>query len=308
MRFSILIISICSIIYSSNTIADFSFKKLYHTIIPHKIHHEIIYEEYSPKNITTLTVKNKYGNVTVKTDADHTNIFLKAIKKSPEPEMLSKLTFAKQTNVQEMTIESTFDPEKIEGGIDFELIVPKKVALNVITNEGDTTIKEPYAPVYTATQKGSTTIINAHNTIDINNTNKGNITLYKPLGNARAETNNGAITIHDAQNSVIAHTNYGSIEMFAKDVPSTSSIKLATVSGNILLHLPQEVNAELQASTKLGTITSDHFITLKPQTTQLNKNAWKRFQKQIDGTLGSGEAQIRLSSVKSNIKVLEIKA
>lgn len=297
---------ITTIIYSTNTIADFSFKKLYRSIIPTKQHQEVVFEEYAPKNVILLKVNNKQGNITVKTDATHTNIFLKAIKKSPEPETLSKVTFSQKTNGQEMLIESSYDIETVDGSLDLEIIVPQKLALTIHTDEGDTIIKDTQAPVRVSAQRGSVSIINAHNSIDVN-TNKGNILLDKPYARVKAQANSGNIQILDAQSSVIAKTEYGSIEMFAKEVPSTSSIKLSTLSGNILLHLPQEVNADLQASTKYGTVTSDHFITLKPQTTQLNKQTWKRLQKQVDGTLGSGEAQIVLSSVKSNIKVLEIK-
>jgi DUF4097 and DUF4098 domain-containing protein YvlB len=181
------------------------------------------------------------------------------------------------------------------------------MAFTVNTLDGDTYIKDAHAPLRVSSQKGSITLVNPHNAVEAQSHIKGNIALYNPQGRIKAETNNGNISIFDAQSSVIADTQTGSIEMFAREVPSTSTIKLATVSGNIMLHLPPDVNADLQASTKQGTVTSDHFITLKPQTTQLNKYTWKRIQKQVDGTIGSGEAQIKLSSVKSNIKVLETK-
>lgn len=307
MRLVSLILSICTIIYTSSTIADFSFKKIYRTIVPHKLHQETVYEELNPQKATILTVKNKQGNVSIKTDPQQKNIYVKATKKSAEPEMLPKIAFNHEIKNQEMIIESAFNPDEIDGYIDLDIIVPVKMVFNVSTLEGDTYIKDAQAPLRINSQKGSITLVNPHNSVDVQTQIKGNIALYNPHGRIKAETNSGNIAIFEAQSSVIADTQNGNISMIAKEVPSTSTIKLTTVSGNIMLHLPADVNADVQAATKYGTVTSDHFITLKPQTTQLNKYAWKRIQKQVDGIIGSGEAQIKLSSVKSNIKLLETK-
>lgn len=302
-----LILSICTIISTQSTISAFSFKKLYTSIMPSKLEQAVIYEEYPSKGVNLLRVNNLNGNVTVKTDAEHTNIFLKAIKKSPEIEMLNAIAFSHKTVGQEMLIESKYDQNTIDGSIDFELIVPEKMALNISVQEGNVLLKQPYAPCMVTTHKGSIDIIEGWNTIDAKTT-KGAIAFHKPHKRIKAQTTKGNISIYDAQESVHAHSDYGTIEMFAKEIASTSTIKLTTVTGPILLHLPPDVNADVQASTKQGSITCDHFITLKPQTTQLNRHAWKRIQKEIDGTLGTGEAQITLSSVRSDIKLLGIKA
>jgi tRNA threonylcarbamoyladenosine modification (KEOPS) complex Pcc1 subunit len=208
---------------------------------------------------------------------------------------------------QEIILETSFDAQLINGSIDFELIVPQKLAVNVHANDGLIKVCQSYCPVRASTDKGSIEIVSAHNSVDAVTHQKGAITFYNPESRIKAQTNNGNIMIIDAQSSIAANTNYGSIELFAKEIPSTSSIKLATNSGSIVLHLPPDVNADLQASTKYGVITSDHYITLKPHTTQLNRTTWKRLQKEVDGTLGSGEAQITVSSVRSDIKLLETK-
>lgn len=308
MRMRYLILCICSIIYTNNTIAIFSFKKLYTSIIPRKMEQETIFEEHnSQKKATMLTVKNKNGNILVKTDAEHDTIFLKATKRAYEKEDLARLTFTCKPVGTETLVEATYDETAVDGFIDFELIVPQKLALQINTQEGSIKVCQTHGPLQVSTQKGPIEVINAHNTVNACTHTKGSITFHNPQGRIKAQTNNGNIAIYDAQNSIMANTNYGSIELFAKDIPSTSAIKLTTVSGSILLHLPPDVNADLQASTKYGMITSDHFITLKPHTTQLNRNAWRRLQKEIEGTLGSGEAQITLSSIRSDIKLIETK-
>ncbi len=308
MRTHYLILCICSIIVSPSTITAFSFKKLYTSFIPSKMEQEVIFEEHAPQKASLLTVKNKAGNITIKTDANHDKIFLKATKKSYEKEDLPKVTFNYAVHGQEVLIEANYDNQLIDGMIDFDLVVPQKLAVHAHTNDGSIKICQSHSPVKASTDKGPIEIVNPQNTVDAITMQKGSITFYHPEGRIKAQTNSGNIAIYDAQNSIVAHTNYGSIELFAKEVPSTSSIKLASNSGSIVLHLPPDVNADLQASTKYGIITSDHYITLKPHTTQLNRTAWKKLQKEIDGTLGSGEAQIIVSSVRSDIKLIEVKA
>ena len=308
MRYLYLTVCIFSIIYTQSTIAEFSFKKILNSVMPSKIIQDTIFEEYNPKQASLFTLQNKRGNITISTDNSQKTIFLKAIKKAYKPEDLSKLTFQQKTNGQEFIIEITYDAATIDGSIDFEIIIPSQLALNVSTEEGSVTIKNTNAPARISTAKGTIEVINAHNSVDAITHEKGSITFHKPSGRIKAQTNSGNIFIHDAQSTVIADTHYGSIEMYAKEVPSTSTINLTTISGSIMLHLPPDVNADLKAYTKHGMITSDHFITLKPQTTQLNRQAWKRLQKQINGIIGTGEAQIKLSSVRSDIKLLEIKA
>lgn len=308
MRYLYLIVCIFSIIYTQSTIAEFSFKKILHSVMPSKTIQDTLFEEYDPKNATLFTLKNKQGNVTISTDKSQKAIFLKAIKKAYKPEDLNKLTFQQKISGQEFIIEITYDAATIDGSIDFEIIIPSALAINVSSEEGSVIVKNTSAPARINTAKGTIEVINAHNSVEAITQEKGSITFHKPHGRIKAQTNSGNIFIHDAQSTVVADTHYGSIEMYAKEVPSTCSINLTTVSGSIVLHLPSDVNADLKAYTKHGIITSDHFITLKPQTTQLNRQAWRRLQKQVDGILGTGEAQIKLSSVRSDIKLLEIKA
>lgn len=306
MNYSRLIVYFFSVIYIQSINAEFSFKSIYDYVVPNKTLQEIVYEEYHPQKANLFTCKNKRGNVTIKVDEKSNKIFLKAIKKSTIALNLPKLTFAQKHHGHELSIECTHE-DQIEGSIDFEIIIPKQLTLNIASIQGNILIKDSQTPLRASTNKGSLEIINARNSIDVNSLSKGSISISHASGRIKAKTNSGNILIKDANASITATTNYGSIEMFAKDIPSTAAIKLSTISGNIKLHLPPDTNADLQAYTKQGIITSDHFITLKPQTTQLNKQAWKRFQKQIEGTLGSGEAQIHLSSIKSDIKLLELK-
>lgn len=302
------IVSICIIILTQSTIADFSFKKWYHRVIPPKLHQEVVYEKINPKTASLLCVKNECGAIVTATDKNEPLVLLKITKKSPTPERLKALTYAHSLNGQELIIQNSSKELLEHESIDFDIVVPQKLAQSVSAHKGNVLAKDIQMPTRLHTNSGSIEVVNAHNSIDAQVEDKGSITVRNTHARTKVQTNSGAISIYDSHHSVIAQTNQGGIMLYAKQVPSTATISLNSVYGTIAAHIPPDVNAEVQAFTKYGTITSDHLITLKPQTTHLNRQAWKRLQKEIEGTLGSGEAQIKLSSVKSDIKLLEAKA
>ena len=99
----------------------------------------------------------------------------------------------------------------------------------------------------------------------------------------------------------------GKIKASCKIVPQGSTIKL-DAPGAITLQLPEDVNADIQAESEQGSIICDHYITIKPFITQLNPKAWTQFKRNINGTIGSGNAQICLHSASGNSKIAKLTA
>lgn len=297
---------ICTIILHNNTISAFSWKKIYNSIIPQKELKEVVYEEYIlPQG--TLTVKNKRGNIQIKTGWDTDKIFLKAIKQTRSPEELPLLIYKHSNANAGVILQTQYDESTVHGSIDFELLVPHIITVNIITQDGTITVNAVNNPLILQSEYGNIEVTQARNSIHATINQTGSITIHQPYAAVYAQTHSGGITIYDAQASVFASTGSGALHCHCKKVPSTAIIKLTTDSGAISLFLPPDVNASLQAETKYGTITSQQFITIKPFTTQLNKDAWKRFKKEISGTFGTGEAQIKLNSQNGFIKILEEK-
>lgn len=310
MRIHLLTVCIFTIMYSICMHAV-SWKDIYSYVIPSKMEQEIVHEEYNPKAATVLRIKNKKGNVTVKADKNQSTILLKAIKKCPDIEQLPQLTFACAPSATDIIVEATYDEAKVSGYIDFELIVPCKLAINVHTAQGNITAQQLGSESILTTQKGDIEVSDSYGCVSASTHNKGNIAFHNCHKRIKGQTQSGAIKIFDAHESIVASTCQGGIEMFAKEVPSTSLIKLSTISGPIVLHLPPDVNADLQATTQRGTITSVPPITLRSQTIPVNDTTWKMARKNINGilgdVLGTSAAQIKLSSVRSDIKLLEKK-
>jgi hypothetical protein len=115
----------------------------------------------------------------------------------------------------------------------------------------------------------------------------------------------GDIDISNATKSVIAKTGEGVIKVKQKQLDKKDSLFTENGSGNTHLYIPRETPATVHARTLAGVVTSEHAITLAPQTVKLNKDTWARIKKEIDGTIGTGGAPITLEATKGNISIEE---
>jgi len=149
------------------------------------------------------------------------------------------------------------------------------------------------------------TIINTKQLASAQSLKKGSINLVNTRGPVEAYTHNGNITGDNIAHNCDARSIKGKINISYKKLPATGSINLKTTSGNIMLALPTDTNAQICGYTTYGTFISDHEITLKSYATKLNKTAWNRFKKEVDGTLGTGDATIIVQSTKGNVKIIE---
>ncbi len=186
--------------------------------------------------------------------------------------------------------------------------MPTNIALNLHTDRGAIHANDINGPIVATTQIGDIELKNIGNTITAQTEESGIIRIEKAQGNVKAITNIGDIFITDASKSIIANAQKkGNIYTTCTEVPPTSKIALnSDVKGTITLTLPSTVNATVQGKTARGRFTSDHYITIKPFTTKLNKYTRKELERQIDGIIGTGEADIRVSS-NGDIKLRETK-
>ncbi|MBY0109846.1 MAG: hypothetical protein K2X90_01920 [Candidatus Babeliaceae bacterium] len=95
----------------------------------------------------------------------------------------------------------------------------------------------------------------------------------------------------------------GNIEIVLSKFSVDSSIFVHNKKGSIMVEAPKKIQAQLAASTLRGTITSELFITLQPQTTLLGKDYWHRVKKEVNGFLGDGGAPVTLEAEYGDIKI-----
>ncbi len=269
------------------------------------------YEHISLKELklpkgATIILKNGSGNITIK-EWNQDTVQLKATKQAFKEELLAQTTVDTQLHENTLAITTQHKTTDNTTLVQYELIVPQNTKVNITTDQGSITIDKLNAPIKAVTQDGTITINDTKAAVDAL-TENGAIIIKNVLGNVRAETNNGNITIYGAQHTVVAKTKTGTITTECSTVPSLDTILLNAQSGDIHLALPHKTNADLQARTAHGTLTCEHYVTIKPQTVQLNKKTWSRLKKEVAGTLGTGEATIKLHADAGNIKITQVTA
>jgi len=208
---------------------------------------------------------------------------------------------------KKLIIKTVYAHEKVKGEIEYELIVPADIQLQLKTVNGNINVNEVNGPITVTTIKGDIAITDTKNTIHAQVAKNGTISLQNIHGVVSAKAHHGNIIIENTFDSIVASTTKGSITVACNNIPSTSSIRLETTSGPINIALPASVNASIKGQTEHGTLSSEHYITLKPYATKLNTVAWNRYKKGVDGVLGTGEAEISLRSTYGNVKIIETK-
>ena len=298
-----------SIITTNSLLGKMSFDRLY-GFFGKYTHEAIVEKEFELKPSGHLVMNNNNGNITITTEWQRNTICLKATKRTTTEEDLELIHINAYNDPErnQLTISSAFDNNTLKGCVDYELIVPAQTKLQLNTDNGSIKVNDAKGEIVATTLNGDIEIHNTSNTITAQTEDSGAITIVNAQGNIKATTNKGNITIQEARKSIIATTQNGNIITDCAQVPSTSRIVLnAESSGAIDLKLPSSVNASVHGKTNKGRLTSDHFITLKPLTTQLTRQTRRELEKQVDGILGTGEADIRIMSKNGNIRILETK-
>ncbi|HRN77993.1 MAG TPA: DUF4097 family beta strand repeat-containing protein [Candidatus Dependentiae bacterium] len=284
----------------------FSFKKVSSWFATQQ-NEEILEKAYDIEEGKKLRVENIDGNITIKTDPNQVTIALRAIKRTAQAEQLEAITIVSEYNNNNLVLKTEYTAEIVGAQVDYELSVPAQTKLHLITQKGKITIDEAYSPIVATTTQGDITVANTHDAVKLETKETGAVHIAHAAGNVYATTTNGAIIIDKAYKNVVAQAEKGNILLNCMEVPAKSTIRLNTNAGTIQLALPTETNARLKGKTERGTLVSDHYITLNEQTTQLNRKAWTRFKKEVNGMLGSGEAQIEVHTANGNVKIKETK-
>jgi len=269
-----------------------------------KVQQEHIHRKYEIKNEKKLFVSTN-GVITVKSASDNI-VYFKGTKQSANKDHMAQVQIKHSHVGDVLNLEVLFENPENSCLVDAELVVPETLELDLKSIDGDVRVKGSHG-VITATTNGSIELFNLHNTVIASTSGRGSIKVDHAYGSLNLETDTGLIKVSNAHQSIIAKTTKGAIEIDSKELPTTGTLNLHSDSGSIVVSLPLDINANLKAYTKTGSITCNHFITLKPRTTQINKKSWRILQKDIEGTIGTGESPVTLSSNKGCIKILERK-
>lgn len=123
------------------------------------------------------------------------------------------------------------------------------------------------------------------------NTQKGSIYVNDHNACLELQTEYGDISIHQGTNTIIAHTDHGTILVNRKKLQPNHALNLSTDKGDIVLQVPQDFGADMQAHAQHGKISSKLFISLHAQTTQLNDEFFTNMKHHVYGWIGQSQEE-----------------
>ena len=229
---------------------------------------EKIKQEYTVQPKCTIRVYNTEGSITIRA-WPHNKIEIKGEKIGTEQEQ-KNTSISALTTGNEASITTKIKTDQKSSTINYVLWIPEEANLKITQTQGPIKIK------------GVT-------------------------GSIDVSLEDGLIEISESANTVSAKNRSGDIKVEQKKFVEPQSIFLETQKGNITLSLPRETQALLHAKSPLGSITSDHLVTLAPLSLKLNKTEWEKLKKNVEGSLGgpNGGAPITLEATKGNIIIKE---
>jgi DUF4097 and DUF4098 domain-containing protein YvlB len=198
------------------------------------------------------------------------------------------------------------------GLVDFQLTVPRWMAVNLSGTYLESTIEGTSAEVTVESVHGNIRVVGGSGNINLRSV-EGVITVQKAAGNVRATTINEGIRLTDVSGDVYAETTNGDIEV---ENAQTSSLEISTVNGDITfngtmrdagsyrltthggdirLGLGGVTNATVFVRTFQGDFMADFPVALPDG--QSAREGSKRF----NFTLGSGSARIELQTFNGDI-------
>jgi hypothetical protein len=105
------------------------------------------------------------------------------------------------------------------------------------------------------------------------------------------QTKMGSVELYDLEGRIKAVADMGAI----KAVNTTGDLELFTKMGSIEFVAPKDLSAKVSARTKMGSIKSD---------LPLEINQSDMFGKSAEGTLGTGQGDIRMSTDMGSISLM----
>lgn len=172
--------------------------------------------------------------------------------------------------------------------------VPRKA--NVLARTGDGTIRIERVEGRVELRTGDGSVKGADLKGDVTvDTGDGSVTLQDVDGALDATTGDGGVSVSGRLGSVRVRTGDGSVTVRAEPGSAMSDDwNISTGDGGIVVYLPSEFGAEIDAHTGDGRVTSDHDVTM---------TAGKVDRGTLRGRLGAGGHAIKIRSSDGSIRL-----
>lgn len=225
-------------------------------------------DQVYPLNLDgSVKASNINGSIKVNT-WDSPQVRLVAVKSASDPEML---------NIAEVIVESM--------GSEFSVKVDYK-------NKGERNYEE-FRKADDLKVEFELTVPRTANLAGITTVN-GDVSIEGADGTARASTVNGTVRARNLSGDAKLTTVNGTVEADFDQLLQGSDVNLTTVNGQVILTLPSDANATIRASSLSGAIKNEFGLPVRKG---------EFVGRDMHGILGSGDVQIKLSSVSGGLTV-----
>lgn len=195
---------------------------------------------------------------------DREEVEVRAIKTTPEREtVLDQVAIEIEATPGAVSVSTRYpQDEGVEVAVDYVIHVPRHVRLNRVNNVN-----------------GTLRVMSSDSIGDLHTVN-GNIEVYEGSGN------------------VHAHTTNGNVYLELKHPADSRGVSADTTNGSVLLAIPADLPAELEARCMNGNFSSELPMVLKSA----------EQPRVVHGRLGSGGAPIHLGTVNGTIRVMALRS
>ena len=122
----------------------------------------------------------------------------------------------------------------------------------------------------------------------------GNLKITGVTGYLSLGTVNGSITASGMTGNAWVETVNGNLDLTFEKIGAGQTVDLESVNGAILLRMPANSNAQVDAETLNGNLSSEFGLTVE-------KSEW--IGRSMEGLVGSGGARITIETVNGNINI-----
>ncbi len=173
-----------------------------------------------------------------------------------------------------------------------DVSLPKGVRLVVATGNGAVMVTGTESDAKISSGNGRITIERVAGTIKAS-TGNGAVTVTDVRGAVTVHSGNGDVRVSTATGAVSAHTGNGSIDVTMRKVTGAEDMEFSSGNGRVTLHVPEGMNAEVDAHTGNGSFSSDFPLVVQGRMSKHRMRA----------TLGSGGQRVKISTGNGSVSL-----
>jgi DUF4097 and DUF4098 domain-containing protein YvlB len=240
---------------------------------------------------------------------DRKEVEIEVEKRAMEQSLVDAMTIVAEqqgdTIVLKVTGPSRYERRGIQIGVSFSpsarlrIALPRASQIDARSNDGSITIEDVTGKVTLATGDGTVRLTRVSGDITVRS-GDGAIRMDAVEGRLDLETDDGSIAGAIRPTALRAHTGDGSIRLeLLRDSRMDTDWDVETSDGSIVLTLPSDFAAELDAETRDGTVRSNH-PSIKSETREGDRQERRRAMR---ATLGSGGKILRVRTGDGSIRI-----